>query len=46
MNKIKLSIIIPYFNTKEYTDELLSVLEKQINNDVEILVVDDGSDVP
>lgn len=46
MNKIQLSIIIPYFNTKEYTDELLSVLEKQINNDVEILVVDDGSDVP
>lgn len=27
---IKLSIIIPYYNAKEYTDELLSVLDKQI----------------
>jgi len=44
--KTLLSIIIPYYNTKEYTDELLSVLEKQINCEVEILVVDDGSDVP
>ena len=44
--KTQLSIIIPYYNTKEYTDELLSVLEKQINREVEILVVDDGSDVP
>lgn len=43
---MKLSIIIPYYNTKEYTDELLSVLESQLTDDVEVLVVDDGSDEP
>ena len=43
---MKLSIIIPYFNTKEYTDELLNVLESQLTDDVEVLVVDDGSDEP
>lgn len=40
---IKLSIIIPYYNTKKYTNELLSVLAPQINKNVEIIVVDDGS---
>lgn len=43
---MKLSIIIPYYNTKEYTDELLNVLESQLTDDVEVLVVDDGSDKP
>ena len=43
---MKLSIIIPYYNTKEYTDELLNVLESQLTDDVEVLVVDDGSDEP
>ena len=52
---MKLSIIIPYYNCKEYTDELLSVLDKQIdplgdpatiNPDVEVIVVDDGSTKP
>ncbi len=46
MNKIQLSIIIPYFNTKEYTDELLSVLDKQITDDVEVILIDDGSSIP
>lgn len=41
---IKLSIIIPYFNTKVYTDELLRRLEGQINEDCEIILIDDGSD--
>ena len=41
---MRLSIIIPYYNTKKYTDELLRVLAPQRNNDVEIIIVDDGSD--
>lgn len=41
---MKLSIIIPYFNTKEYTDELLACLDKQMNDDVEVILIDDGSD--
>lgn len=40
---MRLSIIIPYYNTAKMTDELLSVLERQMTSDVEIIVVDDGS---
>ncbi len=40
---MKLSIIIPYYNSKTYTDELLAVLDKQMTDDVEVIVVDDGS---
>lgn len=43
---MKLSIIIPYFNTKEYTDELLKRLDPQIDHSVEVILVDDGSRVP
>lgn len=43
---MKLSIIIPYYNAKEYTDELLDCLDKQINDDVEVILVDDGSPKP
>jgi glycosyltransferase involved in cell wall biosynthesis len=43
---MKLSIIIPYYNTKEYTEELLLCLEPQITEDVEVLLVDDGSTKP
>lgn len=40
---IDLSIIIPYYNTKEFTNELLSVLAKQMRENVEVILVDDGS---
>lgn len=40
---MKLSIIIPYFNTKPFTDELLAVLDKQITDGVEVILIDDGS---
>lgn len=40
---MKLSIIIPYYNLKPYTDELLDCLAPQVNKDVEVLVIDDGS---
>lgn len=43
---MKLSIIIPYYNAKEYTDELLDTLSSQINNEIEVIVVDDGSKEP
>lgn len=44
---IKLSIIIPYYNTKtEYTDELLDILAPQMTDEVECVLVDDGSEVP
>ena len=41
---IKLSIIIPYYNTWKYTKDLLNVLDPQINDEVEIIIVDDGSE--
>ena len=41
---VKLSIIIPYYKTKEYTIELLDQLKEQITNEVEVLVIDDGTD--
>lgn len=41
-----LSIIIPYYNAKVYTDELLKELSGQVTKDVEVILVDDGSDEP
>lgn len=41
-NKIKLSIIIPYFETYELTKRLLDSLIPQCNNRVEIILIDDG----
>lgn len=38
-----LSIIIPYYNTRKYTDKLLKVLDKQMRPDVEVILIDDGS---
>ena len=43
---MKLSIIIPYYNAKVYTDELLHTLAGQMTKDVEVLLIDDGSDEP
>ena len=43
---MKLSIIIPYYNLKPYTDELLDCLKSQVTKDVEVIVVDDGSREP
>lgn len=45
-NNIKLSVIIPYFELKEYTEELLKALASQITSEVEIILVDDGSREP
>ena len=43
---IKLSIIIPYYNVAQYTDELLACLAPQIRDEVEVILIDDGSRVP
>lgn len=43
---IKLSIIIPMYNTEPYIDSLLKALAPQLTNETEVIVVDDGSDFP
>lgn len=43
---MKLSIIIPCYNAEPYIDELMKVLMPQVTEDVEVIVIDDGSDVP
>lgn len=43
---MKLSIIIPFYNVQPYTDELLECLKPQLSDDVEVIVVDDGSAIP
>lgn len=44
VNDIKLSIIIPYFETYELTDRLIKGLLAQKTDDVEIFLIDDGCD--
>ena len=44
--QIKLSIIIPYYNAEPYTSELLDVLAPQITDEVEVILIDDGSKKP
>lgn len=43
---MKLSIIIPAYNAEPYLTELLKCLKKQITPEVEIIIIDDGSDIP
>lgn len=40
---IKLSIITPYYKTREYTKKLASILIPQITNEVEWIIIDDGT---
>lgn len=44
VNDIKLSIIIPYFETYELTNKLIKSLLAQKTDDVEIFLIDDGCD--
>lgn len=39
---MKLSLIIPYYDTLEYTKKLMEVLIPQLNDEVEVLIIDDG----
>ena len=40
---MRLSIIIPCYNAEPYIDELMKSLMPQVTDDVEVIVVDDGS---
>lgn len=42
----KLSIIIPTYNRNEYIVKLLDKLHNQMKDNVEVIVVDDHSDIP
>lgn len=46
MRDIKLSIIIPCYNAEPYINELLDALKPQIIPEVQVLVIDDGSEKP
>ena len=43
---MRLSIIIPCYNSEPYIDELLKCLAPQLTDEVEVIVIDDGSDFP
>ncbi len=38
----KLSIIIPYYNTYDYTRDLLTELKRQFTPEIEVILIDDG----
>ena len=46
MENIKFSIVIPLYNRPDEIDELLNSLTKQTVKNFEVVVVDDGSDIP
>ena len=39
---MKLTIIIPYYNVLDHIKRLFTVLEPQLDDDVEVIIVDDG----
>lgn len=41
---VKLSIVIPYYKTYDLTIKLLDVLVKQLTDEVEVYLIDDGCD--
>lgn len=44
MKNIKISVIMPIYNTEEYLEEALdSILNQTMINDIEVLMIDDGS---
>lgn len=43
---IKFSIIIPAYNAEPYIYELLNCLNKQVTEEVEVILIDDGSKIP
>lgn len=46
MENVDLSIIIPTYNRNEYITKLLDKLHNQIQKKVEVIVIDDHSDIP
>ncbi len=43
MNKPKVSVIVPVYNTEKYLRKCLDSLVKQTLSDIEIVIIDDGS---
>ena len=41
---MKLSVIIPAYNSETFLAETLDCLDRQLLNDIQIIVVDDNSD--
>jgi glycosyltransferase involved in cell wall biosynthesis len=46
MTKVLLSIIIPAYNAEPYIEHLMNRLKPQITEEIEVIVVDDGSKFP
>ncbi|MBQ8751277.1 MAG: glycosyltransferase [Alphaproteobacteria bacterium] len=42
-NNIKVSVIVPVYNTEEYLDDCLTSLKNQTLKDIEFIVINDGS---
>lgn len=42
-NKIKVSVIVPVYNTEKYLEQCLSSLEKHNSKNIEFILIDDGS---
>ena len=40
----KLTVIVPLYNTEKYIEECIKSIQKQSLNDIEIIIVDDGSE--
>lgn len=43
MDQVKVSIIVPVYNTEKYLDQCLASLVRQTLSEIEILVINDGS---
>lgn len=45
LQKLLVSVMIPYYNCKDYIIETIESIENQTYPNIEIIVIDDGSDV-
>lgn len=43
MSWIKLSLIIPMYNVESYISECINSIQNQITDEVEVIIIDDGS---
>ena len=43
MNEIKVSVIIPVYNVEEYIEECLNSVVNQTLKEIEIIIVNDGT---
>ena len=43
---MKISVVIPYYNSLKTIKRCLTSIVKQTHKDIEVLIIDDGSDIP